>query len=658
MRVTELEKKKQALAVALSLTGRARDAALEISADDLNKDDGMKTILDKLDSVFLKEEKDRQYDAYTEFDRITREHGIPMADYIIEFESKYNKLRNFGMTLPDAVLAFKLLDTAGLDAKDKQLALTACATLTFADMKSALKRIFGENYMRGNHFTGESACFTDFSKKENKPRLQRPLKTQPGTNPLDRYGRRSKCAICQSTYHWAKDCPHRTEQAKLTEDVEQCNITLFSKETLSDAEVFMVESLGSAVIDTACTKTVCGQKWFDHYVSGLKTAELKKLKRTDSARAFKFGDGKVVHSTKQVKIPAMIGQTKCYIETEVVPVDIPLLLSKTSLKRAGAVLDLQNDTAIMFKHPVTLELTSSGHYCINLMDQDSSCDAEKCSEDEVLFVTENMTSKKKKEVLIKLHKQFGHATVDRLKKLLISSGNHDEECIVILKDIVDHCETCLKYSRPKPKPAVGLPMASSYNETVAIDLHELNTGVWYLHAIDHFTRFSAGVIMTTKRASEIVKSFIHCWISIHGPPKRLFSDNGGEFNNEEMRCMAEKFNIEVKTTAAYSPWSNGLLERHNQTLTDILMKVKNDNRCDWKTALDWALMAKNSMHNVHGFSPYQLVFGQNPNLPSVLTDKPPALESSNTSTLVGQHISVLHAARRAFTESECSERIR
>lgn len=129
MHVTELEKKKQALAVTLSLTGRARGAALEISEDDLNKDDGMKTILDKLDSVFLKAKTDRQYDAYTEFDRITQEHGIPMADYIIEFESKYNKLHNFGMTLPDAVLTFKLLDTAGLDAKGKQLALTTCSHL-------------------------------------------------------------------------------------------------------------------------------------------------------------------------------------------------------------------------------------------------------------------------------------------------------------------------------------------------------------------------------------------------------------------------------------------------------------------------------------------------------------------------------------------------
>lgn len=43
---------------------------------------------------------------------------------------------------------------------------------------------------------------------------------------------------------------------------------------------------------------------------------------------------------------------------------------------------------------------------------------------------------------------------------------------------------------------------------------------------------------------------------------------------QEIREMAEKFNIDVKTTAAFSPWINGLLERHNQTLTEILLKVK------------------------------------------------------------------------------------
>ena len=43
--VTDLDQKKQALAVTLCLSGRAREAALEIKAEELNTDDGMKILL-------------------------------------------------------------------------------------------------------------------------------------------------------------------------------------------------------------------------------------------------------------------------------------------------------------------------------------------------------------------------------------------------------------------------------------------------------------------------------------------------------------------------------------------------------------------------------------------------------------------------------------
>lgn len=59
-----------------------------------------------------------------------------------------------------------------------------------------------------------------------------------------------------------------------------------------------------------------------------------------------------------------------------------------------------------------------------------------------------------------------------------------------------------------------------------------------------------------------------------------------------------------------------------------------------------------------GYSPYQLVFCQNLNLPSVLVDKPPVLEGTTMSVKVGEHTLALHASRRAFTEAECLERIR
>ena len=53
-----------------------------------------------------------------------------MTNYLIDFEQRYNRMRKYDMVLPDAVLAFKLLDTACLDGREKQLALTACTVLT------------------------------------------------------------------------------------------------------------------------------------------------------------------------------------------------------------------------------------------------------------------------------------------------------------------------------------------------------------------------------------------------------------------------------------------------------------------------------------------------------------------------------------------------
>lgn len=75
--------------------------------------------------MFLKEEKDRQYEARTEFDRITKESSVSKVDYIVGLERRYNRLLKFKIELLDAVLDLKLLDTASLIVEEKQLALTA-----------------------------------------------------------------------------------------------------------------------------------------------------------------------------------------------------------------------------------------------------------------------------------------------------------------------------------------------------------------------------------------------------------------------------------------------------------------------------------------------------------------------------------------------------
>jgi hypothetical protein len=594
-----------------SLQGQARANALEVNVVDLNKDDGLDTLLEQLDTLFLRDKVDLSYAAYSDFEGYRSDPGTNMADFVVEFERRYNVCKKYEMTLPDAVLSFKLLYSANLTTKDRQLALTAAPDLKYETMKSALKRIFGSTSgcdiadggfgeASGISVKHESALYT---RQYNKPKFfpkKDDDKTKIGTNPLNRFGKRSQCSICRSVFHWAKDCEHRTENVKLTDGGdkhENCNIALHCQETTH--EIFMTESYGAAVIDTACTRTVCGREWLDNYMEHLNDEEKSSVVTEPSDRTFRFGDGAQVKSTMNVVIPAVIGDTECKIDTEVVDVDLPLLLSKTSLKKAKTHMDIENDKVTMFDKPIKLEFTSSGHYIINVQKQ-STCanntDVEMCenelSQADVLLFEDANTEVELQKVLTKLHKQFGHASADRLEKLIASAGTRNPDVSKVLRDVTSKCDICLKHNKPPPKPAVGLPMASEFNETVAVDLHELGKSVWYLHIMDQFTRFSAGAIIRSKQSAVFVEKFMQHWVGIFGAPKKLFSDNGGEFNNKEVHDMCENFNIEVKTTAAFSPWCNGTLERHNQTLTSILLKVKADKNCSWETALTWALVSK------------------------------------------------------------------
>ena len=75
--------------------------------------------------------------------------------------------------------------------------------------------------------------------------------------------------------------------------------------------------------------------------------------------------------------------------------------------------------------------------------------------------------------------------------------------------------------------------------------------------------------------------------------------------------------------------------------------------------LAWALNAKKSLHNVAGFSPFELVIGSNIKLPATLSDDLPALSVKSSSEIVLENLSTIHSAHAAaFITSENFERIR
>ena len=176
--------------------------------------------------------------------------------------------------------------------------------------------------------------------------------------------------------------------------------------------------------------------------------------------------------------------------------------------------------------------------------------------------------------------------------------------------------------------------------------------------IDLFTRYSAAAVINSKHKEVIVDAILKHWVAVFGTPQSIFADNGGEFNNELLRDVAELLDVSVASTAAESPWSNGVVERHNATLGNMIHKIVDDTNCSIQNALVWALSAKNALSNNLGYSPNQLVFGRNPNLPSTLSSQLPALRTKTSSELVAEHLNALHSARRAFIQAESSKKIK
>ena len=285
-----------------------------------------------------------------------RQSDTSMNDYIIEFENLNHLMENQNMKLPDKVLAFKLLDGASINENQRQMCLTLANDLTFKSMKTALKRIFNDKPNNSRDLNNQFEKL-NIKLEESVYVFDQNKKIKRKTNPIDKKGKVTRCVICDSKMHWAKACPHKTNNNYVNivdtdnEDSpdEEVNIVLL---TNNECEILISEMETNAIIDTASTKTVSGEKWFNNYISCLDDTSKNSVKIIPSKKVFKFGDGRKVYSKYQAIIPAKIGSKECFIQSEIVEEKIPLLLSKSSLKKADTYLNIKDDKVKMFDEDI------------------------------------------------------------------------------------------------------------------------------------------------------------------------------------------------------------------------------------------------------------------------------------------------------------------
>lgn len=120
----------------------------------------------------------------------------------------------------------------------------------------------------------------------------------------------------------------------------------------------------------------------------------------------------------------------------------------------------------------------------------------------------------------------------------------------------------------------------------------------------------------TKEANVLAKAIVDNFILTFGSFLQLRTDQGSEYNNEVIEKICKHLEIKHTLSTAYHPQSIGALERNHRCLNEYLRSFTNAHQTDWDDWVKYYEFTFNTTpHTEHGYTPFELVFGQKAKLP-------------------------------------------
>ena len=313
---TTLPKEKQGTTILLSLKGQDQEAVLELTSAQITAAAGLDAVINRLDSLYLKDTTLQKYKALENFESYRRTPSTSINNFICGFEKRHHKIKSHGTTISDDLLAFCLLKSANLPAADEKLA-KGTAELTYTSMKDQLKKLFSDsNSLPSTAETTDPSRFEEINIHEsyNEDNAHNTYYNSRGSrrnyrghyprnfnrgsmnsnwrtpsnhqekpiqrNPRDQHGNITKCNICESVMHWAPKCPHQKNSdatyfslSTPTSGAEDIHLSLPAQLNQEEYEIVLhqsdhdtpqhmnsliLESTDYAVLDCGASRTVAG----------------------------------------------------------------------------------------------------------------------------------------------------------------------------------------------------------------------------------------------------------------------------------------------------------------------------------------------------------------------------------------------------------------
>jgi transposase InsO family protein len=224
------------------------------------------------------------------------------------------------------------------------------------------------------------------------------------------------------------------------------------------------------------------------------------------------------------------------------------------------------------------------------------------------------------------HRRLGHLGYDNLAKLTTMATGISIDPSDFKATSADTCDACTLGKQHRQPFNASTSFTHKPLELLHTDLcgpmpvPSHGGSLYFMTILDDYTGYSHIAPLRRKSdAADFLKTTVNLLERQTGHTvKRIRSDNGGEFINNDLDTFYKSKGIQSETTVSYTPQQNGKAERLNRTLLDKarpMLAEYNLPKHLWAEAIVTANYLRNrSPTSAQDVTPYEMLHGTKPDL--------------------------------------------
>ena len=192
----------------------------------------------------------------------------------------------------------------------------------------------------------------------------------------------------------------------------------------------------------------------------------------------------------------------------------------------------------------------------------------------------------------------------------------------VKKAVEDFCRSCPECQQVAPRPhhrnpLIPLPIITVPFNRIGMDLvgplpKSARGHQYILVILDYATRYPEAIPLRTMASKNIARELVMMFSRV-GIPEEILTDQGTPFMSRIMKDLCKLLKITQLRTSVYHPQTDGLVERFNQTLKQMLRKIVEADGRNWDQLLPYLLFSIREVPQAStGFSPFELLYGRQP----------------------------------------------